>query len=75
MSFQEYEELNRQVEDNGKAIVRYVVENNEDLLGLYNTMIDTGIDELQTYATVVTLLLKTMQEEERDSLLYNMNFG
>ncbi|EKS24419.1 hypothetical protein [Staphylococcus epidermidis] len=75
MSFQEYEELNRQVEDNGKAIVRYVVENNEDLLGLYNTMIDTGIDELQAYATVVTLLLKTMQEEERDSLLYNMNFG
>lgn len=75
MSFQEYEELNRQVEDNSKAIVRYVVENNEDLLGLYNTMIDTGIDELQAYATVVTLLLKTMQEEERDSLLYNMNFG
>ncbi|HAR0503992.1 TPA: hypothetical protein IYI19_002900, partial [Enterococcus faecium] len=63
MSFQEYEELNRQVEDNSKAIVRYVVENNEDLLGLYNTMIDTGIDELQAYATVVTLLLKIMQEE------------
>lgn len=63
MSFQEYEKLNRQVEDNSKAIVRYVVENNEDLLGLYNTMIDTGIDELQAYATVVTLLLKTMQEE------------
>lgn len=73
MTFNEYQELNRQVEDNSMAIVKYMVESNEDLSSIYDTMIDTGIDELQAYATVVTLLSDGIKEEQRDSLLDSMN--
>ncbi|MCG2355687.1 hypothetical protein K4S27_11150 [Staphylococcus epidermidis] len=73
MTFNKYQELNRQVEDNSIAIVKYMVESNEDLSSIYDTMIDTGIDELQAYATVVTLLSEGIKEEQRDSLLDSMN--
>lgn len=68
MIFNEYQELNRQVEDNSISIVKYMVESNEDLSSIYDTMIDTGIDELQAYATVVTLLSDGIKEEQRDSM-------
>lgn len=73
MTFNEYQELNKQVEDNSIAIVNYMVESNEDLSSIYDTMRDTGIDELQAYATVVTLLSDGIKEEQRDSLLESIN--